>query len=103
MKEYTTKDNVVTKVDDQVVPIGEISRPTPTPSISVSPEVVYQVPTLENEIKKVIKMSSTKTIERKQIKSIKVSKNTNVPVYEVKVIDESGKEVNIEIVHNTAT
>ena len=103
VKEYTSKDNQVTKVEDHVVQIGEISRPVPTTTIAVNPEVIYQVPCLESDIKKAIKMSSTRPMDKKQIKLIKVSKNTNVPVYEVKVADESGKEVTVEIVHNTAT
>ena len=100
VKEYTSKNNVVTKVDEQVVPIGDISRPRPTHYVTINPEVVYEVPCLESEIKKVVKMPN---FDKKQIKSIKMSKNTNVPVYEVKIVDESGKESNIEIVQNTAT
>ena len=100
VKEYSSKDSTVTKVDEQTVELGDIVRPKPISCFPVQPEVVYQVPVLETEVKKVLK---TTKIEKTQIKSVTMSKNTNVQIYNVETVDESGKDINIEIVYNPIT
>ena len=83
VKQYSSKNTSVTNVDEQVVQIGEIVRPKPISIFPVTPEVLYEIPVLETEVKKVLKISKERKIEKTQIKSVKVSKNTNVPIYNV--------------------
>ena len=63
--------------------MGDIIRPKPISCFPVTPEVVYEIPVLETEVKKVLKISKENKIEKTQIKSVTVSKNTNVPIYNV--------------------
>ena len=100
VKEFSSTDSDVTKVDEQTVEICEVSRPKPIICLPVAPTVVFEIPVLETQIKKVLKTSK---ITKEQIKEVTVSKNTNVEVYKVRTVDSKGKEVFIELVHNPVT
>lgn len=97
IKEYTTKDGQITKVDEQTVFIKDVISPKPVIFTPIKPAIVTGNPVLVSEITKVAKIETTK------ITTVSVSKQTNVEVYEITGVNNEGKEVSVEIVYNPST
>lgn len=103
VKQYTSSDKTATKVNEQIIRTCDVVHPKPIVTAPVAPTIIKEVAILESEVKKVLKVSTSSTLEMTQISSVTVSQNTNVQVYHVKATDNEDKEVDIEIVYNPTT
>ena len=90
----------MTKVDEKIIAVTDVAVPKEIIFVPVSPVVLKEIAVIETEIKKSLQIKST---EQLVIKTVEVSKNTYVPIYEVVIVDQSGAETAVEVVYNSNT
>lgn len=98
----TTEDKSVTKVNEQIVSIMDMTNPKPIKTVTVNPETVLAIPQIKKELVKIMSTDTTTTLESR-IVSIEQSSKTNVNVYNVHTVDRQNKSVVVEIFYNPVT